>query len=176
MYDRFVNFPTPCEEESEEWQDHARGTVDERPLARGRLLWQKILSQTDAQRQVGNPTGDIRLTQAGWTDEAGEPINQIRYFRDLFGEFDWRPKNEKVDEAVVPFDVTVFGIRLGVYDLTVSHKPSGEGGQRNYTTGIQWGDLTPMTREANLAGKLLRLYAPPAGRREPFFIEIVESP
>lgn len=176
MYERFVNFETPCEGCWEEEQA-AAGTGYEPSPARGRLLWQKVLSQTDAQRQFGNPTGDIRLTQAGWKDEEDRPIDQTTYFRnDLFGSFDWHPKNDKVEEAVVPFDVTVFGIHLGVHNLVVSHKPTGEAGQRNYTTGIQWGELTHVTRQANLAGKLLSLYGPPPERAAPFFIEITESP
>lgn len=179
MYERFVNSEMPCAESEYEKHititDGGRGT--ETTVVRGPLVWQKVLSATDAQRQSGNPTGDIRLTQAGWRDEQGRPIDQTVYFRhQVFGQFDWRWKDGKVEEVTVPFDVTIFGIGLGVYNLVVSHKPSGEAGQRNYTTGIQWGELTPRTRQANLAGKLLRLYAPPAGRRDPFFIEIVESP
>ena len=140
--------------------------------AHGRLRWEKDLSATDAQRQAGNPTGDIRLTAARWK-EGGKVINHTTYFRnDLFGGFRWVAKNTKVEEAVVPFDVTMLGKSYGVRNLTVSHKPSGEAGQHNYTTGLQWGDLMPVTKAHDLTGRTIRIYDPPMGATTPFYIEI----
>jgi hypothetical protein len=90
----------------------------------------------------------------------------------LFGRFTWASKNPKVEEAVVSFDVTMLGKSFGVRNLTVSHKPSGEAGQHNYTTGLQWGELMPETRADNLTGRTIRIYDPPASATVPFYIEI----
>jgi hypothetical protein len=140
---------------------------------RGPQRWEKKLTATDAQRQIGNPTGDIRLTKAGWKVN-GKLIDNTTYFRYVvFGGCNWTRKDEKVEEALVPFDVKILGKSYGVNTLVVSHKPSGEADQHNYTTGIQWGTLAYLTRQVNLTNKLLRLYAPPAGREEPYFIEIL---
>jgi len=167
LYERLIGRDFPCKPNDR--------TMSELNLLaeRGPQRWEKKLTATDAQRQKGNPTGDIRLTQAGWEVD-GKAISQTTYFRyDLFGGFEWSNKGEKVEEASVPFDVRILGDNYGINELIVSHKPTGEAGQHNYTTGLQWGPLANVTRRIDLTGKLFRLYAPPAGRDEPFFIEIV---
>jgi hypothetical protein len=139
---------------------------------RGTQRWQKRLSATDAQRQEGNPTGDIRLTQAKWTVN-GRFINQTTYFRnEVFGRANWLRKNAEVEEATVEFNVKILGVDHGLHNLIVSHKPSGEASQSNYTTGIQWGDLMAVARQTDLTGRILRLYDPPAGGTA-FVLEIV---
>src|ERR1044072_4450001 len=165
LYERLIGRDFPCE--SEALYDLDLSTEH------GPLVWEKKLTATDAQRQIGNPTGDIRLTKAGWKIE-GKLIDNTKYFRyDLFGGFEWTRKDEKVEEGLVPFDVQILGESYVLMTLFVSHKPTGEAHQHNYTTGIQWGPLSPVTRRINLTGKLLRLYAPPAGQDEPYFIEIL---
>jgi hypothetical protein len=139
----------------------------------GPQRWEKLLTATDAQRQKGNPTGDIRLTASKW-EEGGSLIDHTKYFRhDLFGGFTWTQKNKWVEEASIPVDLTILGKHYGVLELTVSHKPKGEAGQRNYTTGIQWGKLSRITKQKNLKGRTLKLFGPPKGATEPFFIEVV---
>jgi hypothetical protein len=142
---------------------------------KGPLVWQKTLPASDVQRQRGNPTGGVRLTQASWRDE-GKVIDQTTYFRNkVFAELDWHATRAMphVEEAAVNVNVTVLGNPLGIQTLVVSHKPSGEASQANYTTILQWKGLSQTVREANLTGKTLRMYAPLPGRKEPFFIEIV---
>jgi hypothetical protein len=139
---------------------------------RGMQRWEKVLSKTDAQRQEGNPTGDIRLTQAKWKVN-GRPIDQTTYFRNgVFREADWHRKNADVEEAPVEFNVNILGTDYGQHTLVVSQKPSGEASQGNYTTGIQWRDLMPVIRRIDLTGRTLRLYDPPA-RSIAFVLEIV---
>ena len=54
------------------------------------LMWRKVLSRTDAQRQRGNQTGDLRLTQARF-EYRGKAIDQTKYFRyEVFGSGKWR--------------------------------------------------------------------------------------
>ena len=53
------------------------------------LMWRKTLSRTDAQRQKGNQTGDLRLTQARF-EYRGKRIDQTKYFRyEVFGDGEW---------------------------------------------------------------------------------------
>ena len=107
-----------------------------------RLLWQKVLTKTDAQRQKGNPTGDLRLTSANFLI-GGKSINHTKYFRfDIFENEEWAIIDEKSmkESCQIKFHVSVDNGRFeGKTHLTVAHKPSGEAGQKNYTTGIRWG-------------------------------------
>lgn len=142
----------------------------------GRLLWKKTnLPASDVQRQSGNVTGGLRLTKAGWK-VSGKPIDQTRYFRnEVFGHLIWsvwkeRPYSEK---AEVNFNVYFLGKNYGIHQLMISHKPSGEAGQYNYTTILHWGDLAETVRQLNLVGKSFSLYGPPNGQAEPFVIEVV---
>lgn len=116
------------------------------------------------------------MTQAKWRVN-GRLINQITYFRkDLFGGFNWkatRNRSYRREEASVQFDITILGKHVGVHVLQISDKPSGEAGQGNYTSALHWGNLGNTIRNAVVDGKTLRLYGPPAGAKEPFFIEIV---
>ena len=120
-------------------------TFDAQSLTTGTLLWQKSLSATDAQRQAGNVTGDLRLTQAGF-QVGGHTIDQTTYFREeVFTGANW--VDEGLSEvADFTFVVTVFGQYLGTYALRVSHKPSGEVMQGNYTTNIRWGPISDQLR------------------------------
>jgi len=147
-----------------------RGVASASP-DRGMLVWQKILSKTDAQRQNGHRTGDIRLTQA--KNENPRQIDQTTYFRnEVFGKAKWHRKNAEVKEATVAFYVNILGIDYGRHNLVVSHKPSGEAKQGNYSTGIRWGDLMPITKQTDLTGRTLRLFDPPADETA-FVLEIV---
>jgi len=141
----------------------------------GALLWQKInLPASDVQRQPGNVTGGLRLTKAGWK-VSGNLIDQTVYFRnDVFGHLVWsvwkeRPYSEK---AEANFDVYLLGKSYGIHQLMISHKPSGEAGQHNYTTILHWGDLAETIRQLNLVRRTFKLYAPPNGQAEPFIIEV----
>jgi HKD family nuclease len=141
---------------------------------RGPILWQKKLAPSDVQSQTGHPTGVVRLTQAKWR-VGSSLIDWTTYFRrNLFGGFNWTTARAKplVEETQIRFDITILGVKLGVQTLKVSDKPSGEAGQRNYTSSLHWGGLGDRIRNANLTGKTLRLYGPAASSSEPFFIEI----
>jgi len=139
------------------------------------LVWQKLnLPASDVQRQTGNVTGGLRLTQARWSVN-DNPIDQTTYFRNnVFGNLDWRewrisPYSER---AEADFDIYILGESYGIHELMISHKPSGEAGQHNYTTILHWGELGEVIRELNLVGRTFSLYAPPSGEVEPFTIQI----
>jgi hypothetical protein len=93
------------------------------------------------------------------------------YLAKCHGE--WVGRGFQRETIEITFDVTIFGMSYGQHKLVVSHKPSGEAGQRNYTTMLHWGDLASAIKELNLVGKTFQLYAPPENQQEPFFIEIV---
>lgn len=142
----------------------------------GELLWQKTkLPASDVQRQSGNVTGGLRLTQAGWK-VSGNSIGQTVYFRnDVFGHLAWSVWKEKPysEKAEANFDIYLLGKSYGIRQLLISHKPSGEAGQHNYTTILHWSDLAETVRQLNLVGKTFNLYAPPNGQTEPFVIEVI---
>jgi HKD family nuclease len=153
-----------------------RKTSRTTPATPGELVWQRdSLPASSVQRQPGNPTGGLRLVQAGW--KIGEKIiDQTTYFRyDVFGQLNWSkgilaPKAREAARAT--FVVNILGKNYGQHELTISHKPSGEAGQGNYTTMLHWGDLGEIVRKLDLVGRTLKLYAPPHGRIDPFYIEI----
>ena len=150
--------------------------ISNEPLAVGELLWHNpklppssIQYATDGT----NPTGGLRLTQAGWKDENGTVIDQTTYFRNVvFGSLNWQAVSDKVEAAEALFHVEIKGVDKGFHTLTIRHKPSGEAGQRNYTTSISWGAIGDIIQEAQLKDHELNLYAPEEGSEEPFFIEI----
>ena len=134
------------------------------------LIWSKILSPTDAQRQDGHITGDLRLTKAGYD------IDQLTYFRrQIFQNLTWTPDAQGHEQAVAPFHVVILGADLGVIDMTLSYRPLGHSDQRNYTTGLRWGDLRDrLQTRVDVTGKEVRIYATANGTGAvPFRLEIV---
>jgi len=143
---------------------------------KGNLLWRKRLNRSDAQQtsEGTNPTGCLRFTQA--RKDNPTVIDQTTFFRkQLFGKFDWKEikKHPYEEAAQVPFHIKINGKALGVFDLQIRHKPSGEAGQGNYTTSLHWSKkLTAQIRNTVSAGEMFALYAPPEGSQSPFFVEI----
>jgi HKD family nuclease len=142
----------------------------------GKLLWQKEnLPASDVQRQKGNVTGGLRLVQAKWK-VLDSFIDQTTYFRnEVFGSLTWSVWKEKPysERAEADFDVYLLGKSYGIHQLVISHKPSGEAGQHNYTTILHWSGLAETIRELNLIGKTFNLYAPENSTKGIFTIEIV---
>lgn len=132
-------------------------------------VWSKTLSKTDAQRQSGNKTGDLRLIKAD------QPIDQKTFFRfAVFGKLAWTTEPRGHEEATGTFDVTILGTHHGVLPLTLSHRPLGHADQENYTTGLRWGSLAGLLRsQIDVTKKQLRLYSLPNTAPADFAIEIV---
>lgn len=145
-------------------------------MPHGRLLWQKILSATDAQKVSGNPTACIKLSQAGFLHpKTRTKIDWISYFRyEAFVDLKWYPTLRIVDEeeANVFFHVSINAKSIGVLKMQLIHKPSGEAYQSNVPTQLHWGDLKPLVYKSNFTKALIRLFAPKEGTSSPYFMEI----
>ena len=154
----------------------AQQALGNRPIG-GLLVWQKRLPSTDALQvaEGSHHVGGVRLTQARFENPRGQRINQTVYFRNLFGEFPWaveqgRPGQE---HAFVPMRIFIRERDYGVRNFEISHKPTGEAGQANYTTILRWGrEFTPIILRERITNTLLSLYETP-NAEAPFLIEIV---
>ena len=147
-------------------------------IQRGALVWRKELTRSEAlqiDKARTNTVAEVRFSQADFENPPGELINQTTYFRNLFRDFDWEltgGRHADQEYAFVPFRVLIRGRDLGVKNFKISHKPSGEAGQHNFTTSLKWGrDFTPTVRQENLAGMVFSLYEAP-DTDAPFLIEI----
>ncbi|XID95021.1 phospholipase D-like domain-containing protein [Paenibacillaceae bacterium WGS1546] len=131
------------------------------------LVWRKNdLKRTDAQYvPTGyntNPTGNLRLAQAGFK-VYGSIIDQTTYFRhDVFGSLNWstrqRVGNSPLEVANTLFHIEISGISQGVFDLQISHDLDRVAGQGNVPTIIHWGSALPTIRRTNLMGFNLEMY------------------
>jgi HKD family nuclease len=131
------------------------------------LVWRKApLPKTDAQYvppgSNSNPVGGVRLTKAGFENPPGTLIDQTTYFRRLFADYAWEQEPGKHDDqehTFVPMRVIIRGRDYGVRHFEISHKPSGEAGQANYTTILRWGrEFVPIVQRERLTGSALSLY------------------
>lgn len=152
------------------------------PCPRGVLVWRKTLPNSDA-LQVGKGTahvGGVRLTQANFRNPLGQLINQTTYFRRLFAGYDWEPetgrkRDSSQEHAFVPMRIIIRGHDYGIHNFEISHKPSGEAEQGNYTTILRWGrNFNQKIREAKLTGTILSLYET-AEEKTAFLIDITDA-
>lgn len=127
------------------------------------LVWKKVLSRTDALQsgERANPVGGVRLTQAGFEAPEGRRIDQTKYFRELFSDYVWQREirgHRDQEHAIVPIRLVIDDNDHGVLGFEISHKPSGEAGQGNYTTILRWGKAAAVVKGSNIAGKTLSLF------------------
>jgi hypothetical protein len=123
------------------------------------IVWKKNdLPRGDLQMlDQGHSSGVLRLTQAGYVNN-GRMIDQTDYFRnDVFSTLQWRPTEGK-EVATAQFTLVIESNQVGTFNLNLSHKPSWESGQNNYTTGLHWGDATHHIQREELIGKDLTLH------------------
>ena len=124
------------------------------------LLWQKVLTLTDAQRQKGNPTGNLRLTQANFKKN-GIKIDQTIYFRhEIWDHLPWQKDTDSEREfCEIKFEVFINQTFRGTTFIEISHNPNWESSQRNFTTGLRWGPWLGhiLMNEINGAGMTLSL-------------------
>lgn len=133
------------------------------PVSKGLLVWRKKLSPSDvsALPPPANPKDLVVLSQAKFEGPDGQPIKQATYFRNLFRDLFWEPepgKHTDQEHAYGRFRIVIRGHDLGMFELEISHKPTGEANQANSPTVIRWGKLMPIIRKANLAGGIFSLY------------------
>jgi len=166
-------------------EDHALESLEQRPTtavmppAEGSLVWRKTLTRSDA-LQVRRGTahvGGVRLTQAQFEYLSGQRIDQTTYFRRLFADFNWqreagRRRSEDQEHAFVPMRIMIRGRDYGVHRFEISHKPSGEAGQNNYTTILRWGhEFNHIVPQENISGATFSLYETNIDS-EPYLIDI----
>ena len=120
--------------------------------------WSRDLDNTAAQRVLGsssNPTGNLRLTQAGHGLR-----HETYFYQDLFGGLPWAPTSGKVteQEVLVDFDCVIGGTALGIVTLRISHDPGRISGQANVPSVLHWGPtLSAMLRGTNFVGQFISI-------------------
>lgn len=133
-------------------------------LPAGILVWRKTLPQTDALQvnEGSHHVGGVRLTQARFENPPGRRINQTTYFRQVFADYPWERelgRHRDQEHAFVPMRVIIRGRDYGIRNFEISHKPSGEAEQDNYTTILRWGrEFSPIVLRENLTGTTFSLY------------------
>jgi len=151
--------------------------VDARPA--GVLVWKKTLTKSYAlQVKAGtHHVGGVRLTQARFENPPGQRIDQTTYFRSLFAVFSWENEHGRhIDQehTFVPMRIIIRGRDYGIRNFEISHKPSGEAGQDNYTTILRWGrGFNSIVLEENLTDTVFSLYET-AEENAAFLIEITD--
>lgn len=152
------------------------------PRSAGVLMWRKKLPASDA-LQVNDGTahvGGVRLTQARFESPPGDRIDQTSYFRRLFADYSWEPETGRhrsgdQEHTYVPMRIIIRGADFGIHNFEISHKPSGEAGQANYTTILRWGrEFNPVIQGENLTGAVLSLYETAEDDAE-FLIDITDE-
>lgn len=147
----------------------------------GVLVWRKILTRSDA-LQVREGTahvGGVRLTQAQFEYPPGQRIDQTTYFRRLFADYHWEResgRHRRIDQehTFVPMRIVIRGGDYGVHHFEISHKPSGEAGQNNYTTILRWGhEFNRIVVQENISDATFSLYET-NNDSEPFLIDIAD--
>ena len=146
----------------------------------GVLVWRKTLPQTDALQvnEGSHHVGGVRLTQARFENPPGSRIDQTTYFRQLFADYPWERepgRHRDQEHAFVPMRIIIRGRDYGVRNFEISHKPSGEAGQANYTTILRWGrEFNPTVLRENLTDTVFSLYET-AEPDADFLIEMTEA-
>lgn len=87
----------------------------------------------------------------------------------------WEPeegKHEDQEHTFVPMHIFIKGKDYGIHNFEVTHKPSGEAGQRNAPTCLRWGHgFTRIVIRENLTRTIFSLYET-AGDNAAFLIDI----
>jgi hypothetical protein len=152
----------PVDEEAANEIIEADQVSPEVPL--GVLVWRKTLEKSDASdvKPGSNPKGHVVLSQADYENPPEQPIDQTTYFRNLFRDLHWEHETGKHADQELAFGrfrVVIHGEDYGVHNLEISHKPSGEAGQKNSPTVLRWGKtLHPIIRELGLTGDMFSLF------------------
>jgi HKD family nuclease len=151
-----------------------------RPI--GVAVWRKFLTPSEA-LQVNDGTahvGGVRLTQAKFENPPGQIINQTSYFRRIFADYHWEAetgRHRSVDQehTFVPMRIIIRGTDYGIHNFEISHKPSGEAEQGNFTTTLRWGrEFNPIIQSADLTGAIFSLFET-AEANAAFLIDITDT-
>lgn len=118
----------------------------------------KKLPEGDLQLlENGHGSGVIRLVKSGFKIN-DEVIDQRTYFRkNVFGDLQWAAVNDK-EEAIGVFKLSIKGKYCGVFNIKLSHKPSWESKQKNYTTALHVSAIKKHIQKKGLINKQFQLY------------------
>ena len=128
------------------------------------MVWRKTLPKTDALqvKEGSHHVGGVRLTQAAFENPVGQCIDQTTYFRRIFTDYHWEQEPDRhrdQEHTFVPIRIIIRGRDYGIHNFEISHKPSGEAGQDNYTTILRWGrEFNPIVVRENLTDTVFSLY------------------
>ncbi len=162
---------------NKEAEDNHDFVEDSNILDSYKIVWRCLsvpASSVEMVRPNTNPTGRLKLVQSKFQVN-GKVIDQTRYFRnDVFAQLDWVTEkiSSVVEVAIAQFEVIVLGEDWGSFALKIKHNPSGEAGQRNYTTSISWGELSKEIQKKQLVNRQLNIYSL-EGSTDAFKLEIV---
>lgn len=113
------------------------------------LTWQKNLSTTDAQQPTsGSLVPYLRLTSGSLTTGGFQTWFRQTFFDNVpwkAGHFNKKP----VEEAHVPFDVTIAGVSLGPVLFTVTHDDTRQDSHNAPNTWLHWPDKVASILENN---------------------------
>lgn len=102
--------------------------------------------------QTCHASGVLRLTKSKYG------IDHTTYFRNnVFSKLSWQPVHGK-EMASANFKIVTHGVDRGIFLLEISHKPSWEANQHNYTTGIHLSPILHIIQDQSLIGKDLCLF------------------
>jgi hypothetical protein len=111
------------------------------------------MSSTDAQHPPSgnsNPTGHLKL------GKARNNIDHKTFFRyELFRDANWTGQNRSrglLEEAIIPFKVTIEGKDLGLVNIKVDHADFRIAQQDNTPTWLHWGRLSDYMEVTNYSG------------------------
>lgn len=128
------------------------------------LTWEKKLSTTDAQQQTtGGLVPYLRLTSGSLSGNAFQT-----WFRNtFFNSVQWAAgtfNNKPVEEAHVPFEVTIQGVKLGTVNIKVTHDDTRQDSNNAPNTWLHWPDqLSNVLQSNNFAGHQVVLTRDNAG-------------
>jgi len=128
------------------------------------LTWHKTLSTTDAQQQTtGGLVPYLRLTSGN----ISTADFQTWFRQTLFGGVAWQAGqfgSKPVEEAYIPFNVTVHGLQLGAILFRVTHDDTRQDSNNAPNTWLHWPDqMATILHNNNFAGNTVVLTRDPAG-------------
>lgn len=127
-------------------------------------IWSKRLSRTDAQQETtGGIVPYLRLTKSSLTTEDFQT-----WFRDtFFANQNWQAGmfgRESVEQATIPFAVSINGVQIGTQNMLVTHGAARQDSHNTPNTWLHWSDQLQTMLELNdMSGRMVTLTHNPNG-------------
>jgi hypothetical protein len=120
--------------------------------------WSKRLSRTDAQQETkGGIVPYLRLTKSSLTTQDFQT-----WFRtDFFAAANWQAGTfgkENVEQATIPFAVSINGVLIGTQDMLITHGDARQDSHNTPNTWLHWSNQLQHMLEINdLSGRTVTL-------------------